>query len=194
MSIAVSQFITELAVHFGRKHDTQEAEDAWLKSMVESLRGYSQSTLRAGAKRIINNRTERSFPLPAECKKVCDEIASYEQREQQAGQLAVDRVPSTFSPARVQLADDLINCPMGREAAKEGWVLALHDFARDNMRLPTGGEISKVKAVPKGFDDAYALCVRGEAGVCGKALKQLGDHMIAKRKRLAERVLHGVVS
>ena len=189
MSIAVSQFITELAVHFGRKHDTPEAEDAWLKSMVESLRGYSQNTLRAAAKRIINSRTERSFPLPAECKKTCDDIAAQEQREQQGSQLQVDKLPPAFSDWRIKLADDLIMCPMGREAAKEGWILALHDFARENGKLPVGREITRCKSVPKGFDEGYAVCVRGEAGWANKALLDLGDKMIARRLELRARVL-----
>jgi hypothetical protein len=190
MSIAVSQFITELAVHFGRKHDTPEAEDAWLKSMVLCLKGYNRETLSAAATRIINSRAERSFPLPAECKKVCDEIATWQTS--QSARLPVDRLPPTFSPARVKLADDLVMCPMGQEAAKDGWILAIHDFARENGRLPTGGEISKVKAVPKGFDAAYADNLRCH-GEMAKALKVLGDKMIARRKELTEMVLHGVV-
>jgi hypothetical protein len=82
---------------------------------------------------------------------------------------------------------------MGKEAAKEGWILALHDFARDNGRLPVGGEISKTKAVRKGFDDAYYDVISGNGGFCAPALKALGDKMIARRQELTERVLHGVV-
>jgi hypothetical protein len=97
---------------------------------------------------------------------------------------------SPFSGWRIKLADDLIMCPMGKEAAKEGWILALHDFARENGRLPTGSEISRVKAVPKGFDDAYALAARGEAGPLGfDLIKHIGNPMIARRKALAARVL-----
>jgi hypothetical protein len=192
MSQAVSQFITDLAVHFGRKHETPEAEKAWLQSMFSTLRPYGQETLKYARERIINTRTERSFPLPAECKKVCDLIASREEIEHGVGRLDVGKVPPQFSDARIKLADDLVMTAMGKEAAKDGWILALHDFCRDNARLPGGNEIAKVKAVPKGFDAAYVDCA-SRTGALDKALLQLGDKMIARRKELTEMVLHGVV-
>jgi hypothetical protein len=191
MSQAISQFITDLAVHFGRKHDTPEAEDVWLKSMFACMRGYNTDTLKRAAQRIINQRTERSFPLPAECKKVCDDIASQEATEK-GMRLPVDKAPPPFSDARVRLADDLVMTAMGKEAARDGWILALHDFARDNARLPSAGEVTAIKAVPKGFDVAYADNLRRHDPMA-KALKVLGDKMIARRKELTEMVLHGVV-
>jgi hypothetical protein len=192
VSQAVSQFITDLAVHFGRKHDTPEAEKQWLQSMFSTLRPYGADTLKYARERIINTRTERSFPLPAECKKVCDLIASREEIEHGVGRLAVDKVPPQFSDARIKLADDLVMTPMGKEAAKDGWILALHDFCRDNARLPGGNEIAKVKAVPKGFDAAYRDCM-SRTGALDKALLRLGDKMITRRKELTDMVLHGVV-
>jgi hypothetical protein len=190
MSQAVASFVTKLITHFPVKHESQFAEQEWMGSMVRNLRTYPASVLDRGAQKLIDTRTDRRFPLPSECKKVCDEIASRDHQERQASQLTPDaKLPPQFSEWRVKLADDLIMCPMGREAAKEGWILALHDFARDNGRLPVGGEISKTKAVRKGFDDAYYDVISGNGGFCAPALKALGDKMIARRNELTERLL-----
>jgi hypothetical protein len=193
MSQAVASFVTKLITHFPVKHESQFAEQEWIGSMVRNLRTYGAPVLDRAAQKIIDTRTDRRFPLPSECKKTCDEIAARDHQEQQAGRLTPDaKLPPPFSEWRVKLADDLVTCPMGREAAKDGWILALHDFARENGRLPAGGEITKVKAVPKGFDDAYADNMRRHDPMA-KALRVLGDKMVARRKALADMVLHGVV-
>lgn len=192
MSQAISKFVADVALHFPNRFDSEAAEDEWLDSMARNLRGYSADVLKRAAQKIIDTRTDRRFPLPSECKKVCNEFAQQDAAEK-PGMIADQKLPPAFSDWRVKLADDLIMCPMGREAAKDGWILALHDFARENGRLPAGGEISKVKAVRKGFDAAYYGVINGNGGFCSAALKKLGDHMIARRKALADRVLHGVV-
>jgi len=190
MSQAVASFVTKLITHFPVKHESQFAEQEWMGSMVRNLRTYSAPVLESAAQKIIDTRTDRRFPLPSECKKVCDEIAARDHQEQQASRLSPDaKLPPQFSQWRVRLADDLINCSLGRQAAQEGWILALHDFARENGKLPTGSEIARCKAVPAGFDEAYAVCLRGGAGFANSALKTLGDKMIARRKELAERLL-----
>lgn len=188
MSQAVSQFITELAVHFGRKHETPEAEEAWLKSMFACLRGYNADTLKRAASRILNTRTERSFPLPAECKKVCDDIASQDAIVN-GSKLIPDKMPPPYSDWRWKLADELIMCPLGREAANGGWILSLHDFARENMRLPTGSEIGRCKEARNKFDEGYEICLRGEGGPANNALLQLAESMNKRREALRARVL-----
>jgi hypothetical protein len=194
MSQAVASFVTKLITHFPVKHESQFAEQEWMGSMVRNLRTYGASVLDRAAQKLIDTRTDRRFPLPSECKKICDEIASRDHHEQQASRLTPDtKLPPMYSEWRVKLADDLIMCPLGREAAKEGWILALHDFARENGRLPVGGEITKTKAVPKGFDDAYQFAMRGGAGKMGfDLIKNIGDPMISRRKDLAARVLGAV--
>lgn len=189
MSQPVSQFITDLAIHFGRKHDTPEAEKAWLQSMFSSMRGYNADVLRRAADKIIGTRTERSFPLPAECKRVCEEIQRFDETTKPRALIDHPHKNDAMSEWRWRLADDLIMCPMGREAAKDGWIGALHDFARENGRLPTGSEISKCKADAKGFDEAFMKCARGECGELSKSLTDLGQTMLKRREKLRARVL-----
>jgi hypothetical protein len=189
MSQAVASFVTKLITHFPVKHESQLAEQEWMGSMVRNLRGYSASCLEAAAQKLIDTRTDRRFPLPAECKKVCDEFASREHQERQAQSLQVDRPPPVYSDSRIRLADDLIQTPMGREAAREGWIGSLHDFARENARLPTGSEIARVKAGARSFDEGAEIVARGEGGVANAALLTLAKSMLKRREKLRRQVL-----
>ncbi len=68
----VTQFIVDLATHFGKRHDSEGAENRWLYSMFQNLKGYPNEILKAAAERIIAQREERSFPQVAEIKRVCE--------------------------------------------------------------------------------------------------------------------------
>jgi len=185
MSQAVSKFIGELAVHFPNRFDTEAAEDQWLKSMVRNLRGYDTPILEMAAREIIDTRTDRRFPLPADIKDVCARLVRTENMKAPP-QLRVE--PSQFADWRSNLADDLVKCGIGRQAADEGWILSLHDFARNNGRLPAGGDIAKCKATAIDFVKAYEECLRGEAGALSGTLARLGTSMLKRRGEIAAKV------
>lgn len=190
MSIAVSKFITDLALHFPPKHARPELETAWIRSMAEALRGYPAKVLEDAARQIIATRKYTSFPLPAECKQACNAVAEYQQFLVRSQTLPTFRSSTgdEWTTERVKLAYDLIKSGMGKEAAKDGWILALWNFARKNQRLPQGTEISACKREAKEFDETYAKCVKGgwpEA----KKWEALGASMLAKREKLAGEVL-----
>lgn len=191
---AVSKFISELAMHFPppmRQKDEPQAYTEWLRTFLRAMSNYSQAVIERSAQEIINTRTDRRFPLVSEVKKVCDKHASEEYRERNAKPLTdtAKVSQSQFSDWRVKLADDLIMCGLGKEAARDGWILSLHDFCRAQGRLPTGHEVGQCKAAAKGFDAAYEACLRGEGGVCNAALVKLGDSMLARREEYRARVL-----
>ena len=188
MSQAVGSFITSVMMHFPFRHDSPEKEAEWTASMVRNLRGYAGDVLKKAAQRIIDTRTDRRFPLPSECKNVCEDI----HRVDKLTSLPVEPPPSKYaewSESRIKLADDLIASEIGRQAARDGWVLSLHDFVRQQMRLPSASEIGRVKAGARGFDEAYEICLRGEGGLCNAALVKLGEMMVARREKLRAQVL-----
>jgi hypothetical protein len=198
MSQSVSNFITSLVVHFPVRHDSDAAENAWLQSMLKNLKPYGASVLSRAAQRIIDNRKDRRFPLPAECRSACEEIIKLDRAsETPRFEAASNNATSAQSEydRRYAHADWLITqAPIGKAAAKEGWVLSLHDFIRINGRLPTERhEIDKCKASAKGFDQAFAECVRGEAGFLSRPLLGLGESMLRRRHKIEDMVLHGVV-
>jgi hypothetical protein len=189
---AVSKFLSELSIHFLKKFDSEEAEDLWLDSMERNLKVYSPSVLQRACQRIIDTRKDKYFPLPSECKARCDEIEKIDKAsapptiEDKAKQLG------DHADHRYRLADELIvsGVPVCRRAAQEGWTLSLHDFIRENMRLPTQDwEIRKCIDGAKGFDEAYEAVLNGKGGVCAKALEGLGDTMLKRREALRARVM-----
>ena len=164
MSQGFSNFITTLVMHFPVKHESPAREAEWLKGMAITLRGYQPSTLARAAEWMIENRKDRRFPLPAECREACMKAFERERLETPMLLGKMDKL-SDWHPSREKLAYELLAGPLGKRAATEGWILALFDFTRKNMRLPAEGfEVANCIASAKGFDRAFENCVRGDCG------------------------------
>jgi hypothetical protein len=198
MSVAAGKFIRDVMVFFPVKFDGEAHEDAWTDSMIRNLQCYSPDVLKRAAQKIIDTRDDkyaRRFPLPAECKRVCDDIIKWDQLHE-APKLLVEGTSKIDGYDRAYRHADwlIMQAPIGKQAAKEGWALSLHDFIRVNGKLPADRhEIEKCKASAKGFDEAFAVCVRGEAGMLSRPLLGLGEAMLKRRHRIEDMVLHGVV-
>ena len=185
---AVRDFVAELLVHFA---DTRDRDDAWADSMVKALRGFTREVLNAAAADIIATRKYRNFPLPAECIEACwkakDRLSTAERAANLPGLAQHNIITSGKGPKQYNEmhGDQLIVGPMGRQAAKEGWILSLHDFASLYHRLPDPGEIPRLKQAAKSFDTHYAICVRGGWEQAQALVQGIGDTMLAKRKKYA---------
>ncbi len=193
---AVSKFLSELSLHFGKRFETDEAEDQWLDSMQRNLRIYPASVLDRACKRIVDNRKERYFPLPAECRAACEEVIKLEKAEQapKFDDAATAKAKLDASDWQYRQADDQIQCSLGRRAAQEGWILSLHDFAREKGRIPTQEyEIRQCITSARGFDEAYEELLRekalGRSTSLQNSLIQLGDMMRQRREKYRQMVL-----
>jgi hypothetical protein len=189
----VADFVANLENHFFPvKHDPPSRVTAWLASMFRELGGYSTQVLEEAAKDIVGTRTERYFPLPAECKKACENVRKRSDIAAKAAQLKTGtwtyKRDDEYAEWRIELANDLVKCAIGKQAAKEGWILSLHDYARKYKQMPHPSEIYALKEGAKGFDQAYEQCVRG-GWPDAAGLRKLGESMLAKRKQLSEMVL-----
>ena len=183
-------FISTLVMHFPVRHESEMREREWLGSMIGAVKHYEGDILQRAAQTIIDTRTDRRFPLPAEIRKVCFEIASDERRSKLAFEGGEKfKASDPWSPQRIRLADELMRTPMGREAAEGGWIVCLHDFVRKNGRLPEfESQKRELIRAAQDFDESYRRVVIG--GFPGaKALRELGDKMLARRDALAKRVL-----
>lgn len=189
MSQNVSKFISDLTVHFGLRHERPEHETAWLVSMARELRGFDGQTLARAAEEIVRNRTDRRFPLPADCRKACIEARKWVDVERRVTSLPMEPQSMQMKwEERVRLANDLVMCSAGRQAAQEGWIGILHARVVQDGRLPPASEFGALKRYAKEFDQAYAQCVKG-GWPQAQRLEQLGRDMLANRKRLTEMVL-----
>lgn len=192
MTVAVANFIEALMAHYPVKHDTEEREDAWIRSMVGELRGYTADVLTDVANQIIRTRKYRNFPLLSEILDACDKVKEQREvlaRSQTLPTMRLSAGEDDWTTERCKLAYDLIRCDLGRQASRGGWVVALWHFCRRQQRLPAGREIDQCKRDSAGIEEIYAKCAAGQAGPCSKALANWAADILAKRKKLAEEVM-----
>lgn len=191
-SMNVSTFISALAINFVppvRQHEDPKAYGDWLQSMARILKGYPSHILTQAADDITRTRKNKYFPLPAEVREACQDAVKREELYKPRPLPLDPSQRKDLGEWRVKLADDLIRCEIGREAAREGWILSLHDFCRNNGRLPAQHEIGKCREGARGFDIAFRDCVSGNGGDMGRELAKLGDSMLRRREELRRRVL-----
>lgn len=174
-----NRLVTRMCLMYGppETHDDQ----AWFAEMDRLVKSYSDKELDAAAEMVLRTHRGRGFPTVSQMLTACEDA-----REKHMPKPMPDPGYHEWSKARIAEADRLISCEMGRAAAREGWVFALHSFCRENRRLPkTQGEIGHCKSVASRFDAAYRDCVTGRGGVVGTALSRLGASMLERREELA---------
>jgi hypothetical protein len=186
MSIKVGNFLSRVVIHFPVRFDSDERESEWLRSIVEAVGYYDADVLDAAAQKIIDTRTDRRFPLPAEIRKVCQSIVE----EKRGGLVLKQEVKQAnpWSKERTELANMLVMNELGRQAARDGWISSLHNFVRLRMRVPHEHEIPDLKRKAMEFDEAYVECIRGGWPIA-KALEKLGREMLKRREELRTMVL-----
>lgn len=176
--------LSRLAVVYGQPDSPDPV--AFLGEFSKLLATYSEATLDAATDQVLKTHRGRNWPTPAECFAACQDVL-------EADRAAEARRPSTFdahpswSPSTIDLADKLIQSPMGRTAAGEGWISALWDYCRNAGALPDDeAAIHRCKVIARGFDEAYAQVSRGEGQPgLSAALTMLGDSMLERRNKLA---------
>lgn len=200
---AVAKFVSSVAVHFPPpKFDSAEQEAEWLKSIVDSLQEFSDETLDRAWQHIRDHRglrkEEKWFPVPAELRRVCQEIVADGARKslfQQQGSQSFDpHKASSHSKVRTQLVIDLVRGEMGRRAATEGWIGALVDHVRTTACLPDESMVKTLRAREREFQEIREQCHEGVGWPMGseqpKKFAKLGD-TIQARNRLWARVVLG---
>lgn len=173
-----NRLLARLCVVYGQPDSPDPV--AYLTEIGKLLKGYTETEMEKAGDAVLRNHRGRAFPTPSEIAGACADARAGSSRE---------TVPAfkdhNWTNERIALADKLIKSPMGREAADEGWILSLHDFIRENERLPEPREIGLIKAKARGFDEAYAAVCSGAGGVCSAALRRLGDTFLKKREKYA---------
>lgn len=204
MSAKVEKFLTTVMSHFNKRHASDADEEAWTLSMIDGLKPYHANVLDAAAQRIILTRREPGFPFLADCRRACEEVIKLDQAERtpKFDDAAKEKSRINDHDWRYKLADELIVCAMGRQAAREGWALSLHNFIVDFGRLPNDHEVNgrmtptlknrlPCKQAAEEFQKAFESVLNGEAGPCSKMLEKLGDKMNQRRERIERMILEG---
>ena len=118
---------------------------AILGAYLRGLGRYSAEIRQRAADQIMHTRNYRNFPLLAECMDACRDAQDALAAEAKRGKLASKaQRPDPWSDKRLKQADGMIAGDLGRLAAQEGWIIELHDFCREEERLPTKIEAEKI--------------------------------------------------
>jgi len=173
-----NKLVARLCLLFGEP-DTHDAH-AWFAEMDRLVKGYSERELDRAADIVLRTHRTKNFPPVAVMLTACEDA----RQDLAPARQYIKPSYGEWSVDRVKKADALIKCAMGRRAAQEGWIFALHSFIRENERLPGQHEIGPIKMTAIGFDKAYQDCVDGRGGIAGAALARLGASMLERRAEL----------
>lgn len=176
--MTATEFITTLVMHFPVRHESPARETEWMDTLIKAVKHYDRNVLEKAAQHIIDNRTDRRFPLPAEIRKACSDVVREDERRRLPLNRDALQAPE-WSTERELLANQMIVCETGRRAAEGGWILGLHNFIRKHARMPLHHEIDKLKRDAADFDEIYPR---------SGPWMPLGNKMLAERERLAKRL------
>jgi hypothetical protein len=198
--------LVQLGLHFGLidPKDHQRSRDL-MAEYSRLMAQYTDHELEAAADIVIARHRFRTWPTVAECIAALeDHRASVRAAARQPEhERAVHPYPA-WSRERIAKAGQLINCDLGRKAAREGWILSLHDFCRNHERLPMDREIPALMAAARFVDRFMANAVdrrdldlpyasedgagfRMDLGTQAN-LHKLGQTMLDERAKLAAQI------
>lgn len=141
-SAVEENFIAPLLMHFSPPElENPALIDVFYDDIIEDVMAYPIDVLRLAVKKIRRSRVYPTFPPIAECLAACRE-AHGELIKPPVKHDSVDH--PEWSKARVAAANRMICCPMGVQAAQEGWIVWLWDWCREHDGLPNKYDAQKI--------------------------------------------------
>jgi hypothetical protein len=181
----MNKLIQRMSVVYGKPEHTDAP--AFFAELARLMKSYCEEELDKAADVVIRGHKGKTWPAVSVMLAACAEAREILHLSAQADEDA--KHPEWSKRARF-FAFKSLRSEMGRRAAKEGWILGLEKFLRENMREPSEREIGDLKRSGRGFDDAYGEVLSGRGGAVAPALKRLGNTMLERRNELAA-VAHG---
>lgn len=167
---AVAKFVGNVAVHFPPpKFDSAEQELEWVRSIRDAVREFSDATLEQAWHFIRDNRglkrEEKWFPVPAEIRRICQEIVADAAHQQNLQRQVKENTDGWAAPrssrARTILVLDLLRGEMGKQAAREMWIGSLVDYVREQKSLPPTNMVNHIKGKAREFARLREQCHAG---------------------------------
>jgi hypothetical protein len=185
-----NKLVQRLCIMFGAPEHSEDPQ-AYIRELARLTKSYPDAVLDRAADYLIQSHqptAAKPWPTPAD---VCVACADAQDAINPVATIHDVKHLDWAAPA-LKRADALIQSPLGRKAADEGWILSLWDFCRKNMRLPAGSEITKCKTDTTDFWQSYAECERG-GWAQAASLKRTGDLMNARRNQKSD-LTQGIIS
>jgi len=188
----VHSIVIEPMVRMFGEYGTDDA-DLVIATYVRQFEKFDAAVLREAWDRTVADfmpSRRQTWPPVALIRKHAERVG-----EEHAAKAERHRAPShgdpAWSPEAFAAADRLIRSPMGREAAREGWITQLHDYGRRARSLPDASGVARLKREARLFEEAYGQICRGEGlPSLNAALRSLGETFLYRRDQLAA-VAHG---
>lgn len=174
-----NKLVQRMCLMYGPPETEQPQE--WFAEMDRLLKGYGDRELDKAADIVLRTHKGHRYPSVSEMLS-----AAAEAREGLVERRPAKSEYPEWTDERIEKADELIRCALGRKAANEGWVFALHTFCRKHQRLPVGAEVGGCINEARGFDEAYLRCRSEKNSGLHRALVELGDSMLRMRAFLGE--------
>ena len=160
--------------------------ESFVDEYIRALSRFDTMTLDSGCDRLFATIKKEfrisHWPTISEVRECCNwaakEIHSANMQRQRPKDYS-DEIQATAEARRVK---EMVAGPIAERACREGWILGLHDFVRDNRRLPVHAEESKLIA-----DANYLLdCASGNInmGQFHAAFLRMAEAMLARRADL----------
>ena len=176
--MTVSRLFSRMTILFGPPSTSDD--DAFLAELSDMIGKTEPDILNAAGDIIRATHKRRGWPSPAEIMAAIEKASAERPRKTK-----VDLSDPLWSHDSIGLANRLIVCELGEQAVREGWILTLWDFCRQQRRLPNGYELGRLRHVQDEFDKALAS-VTPPSSPLQAALQQLGRSMVARGEQLAE--------
>jgi len=155
-----------------------------MKVYREEIERYGPEVIQAAAEHLIKTRKHRNFPLAEECRRACVE-AQNAIAERKLAEKPRKMSSDPWSMDRIRQANQMMDSTIGRLAAEEGWIIHLHDWCRENGRLPNPMEGEKVRS--KGLAiKAERDRIDAMPGANMRIVKAVGSAMQRKREKLGK--------
>lgn len=172
--------LERLVVVYGEPDSSDPA--AYLRELSKLLAKFSDATLERAGDHVLATHRGRMFPTPSECVVACETVLA----EQIDSKPPEGQRHPEWSDAAFRIADRLICSPMGRDAAREGWITQLHDYCRKARQMPDAGTIAALKREARLFEESYGQVCRGEGlPALNASLRKLGEKFLERRDQLA---------
>lgn len=171
MGDVMSKFLDPLREVYPLPKHAETNLEKFFSVYLKMLKTFADDTLSAAADHIMEVRNVRTFPLPAECNAACKHVidaARYgEHKPSREGNrhehLPFEQRYPEWQEWRIKKANELVCSDLGREALGEGWIVSLHDFCREQQRVPDRHELVSVRnkglEVSKDFEAAVKAAV-----------------------------------
>lgn len=186
MGDVASKFMDRLVALYGELGT--DDQDLVIEVYVKQLEGFDDEVLSQAFEKVAGSympSKRNPWPAPSICKKTCERVLA-DRKATQPQKPEPPKYPDWTQSAFAQ-ADRLLVGPIAERAAREGWVLGLHDHYRKTPAPPSELEIRDMIANAQFVDRCAAGAV--EMGKCHQALQNMANGFLAKREKLARRVL-----